>query len=253
MCLIFIALNHHPEYKLLVTANRDEFYNRKTAAAGYWSDFPNIIGGRDLEAQGTWMAMSMSGKISMITNYRDPFNIRPDAPSRGHLVASFLENEVTAKDYMTHVQLHSKEYNGFNLVLGTPNELLYHSNYKEGVTELSNGIHGLSNHLLDTPWPKVEKGKAKLAKLLSSKDINAEQLFDFLYDDQPASEGLPDTGIGAERERALSSMFIKTPNYGSRCSTVIMVDNNNHVQFSERVYDLTTFNFTLSQFEFDIR
>jgi uncharacterized protein with NRDE domain len=252
MCLIFIALNHHPAYKLIVAANRDEFYNRKTAAASYWTDFPNIVGGRDLEAQGTWMAMSKSGKISMITNYRDPHNIRADAPSRGHLVAGFLENDVTSKDYMSHVQLHSKEYNGFNLIVGTPSELLYHSNYKEGVTKIENGLHGLSNHLLNTPWPKVEKGKKRLSPILSQNTVTTGQLFDFLYDDQPASENLPDTGVGLEREKALSSMFIKTPNYGSRCSTVVLVDINNHVTYAERVYDLTTFEFTLSQFEFDI-
>ncbi len=252
MCLIFLALNHHPAYKLIVAANRDEFYNRKTAAAGYWNDFPHIIGGRDLEAQGTWMAMTTSGKISMLTNYRDPHHIRPDAPSRGHLVADFLENDVTAADYMKHVEIHSKEYNGFNLIVGTPGELLYHSNYKEGVVRIESGLHGLSNHLLNTPWPKVERGKQKLSALLTNQTVEAEQLFEFLYDDRTATENLPDTGIGIERERALSSMFIKTPNYGSRCSTVVLVDHHDHVQFSERVYDLTTFRYSLSQFEFNI-
>jgi uncharacterized protein with NRDE domain len=252
MCLIFAALNYHPTYKLIVAANRDEFYNRNTAAATHWADFPNVIGGRDLEAGGTWMGMTTGGKISMLTNYRDPKNIRADAPSRGHLVADYLEQEVNAPDYVKHVQTHAPEYNGFNLVVGTVDELYYLSNYKDGVTRLDNGLFGLSNHLLDTPWPKVVKGKKKLAPLLGKSDITTDDLMGFLYDDQPASDNLPDTGIGIERERALSSMFIKTPSYGSRCSTVVLVDKHNRVQFTERVYDLTTFEYTASAFEFSV-
>jgi uncharacterized protein with NRDE domain len=250
MCLIFTALNYHPVYKLIVAANRDEFYNRKTAAASYWDDFPNVVGGRDLEAGGTWMGMTTGGKISMLTNYRDPVNIMADAPSRGHLVADYLEQEVNADDYMKLVRSRAASYNGFNLIVGTVDELWYVSNYKDGITKLDSGLYGLSNHLLDSPWPKVTRGKIKLEPILGKSNLTSDDLMNFLYDDQTATEDLPDTGIGAERERALSSMFIKTPNYGSRCSTVVLVDQHNRVQFTERVYDLSTFEYTSTSFEF---
>jgi len=250
MCLIFVALNHHPVYKLIVASNRDEFYNRRTAAAGYWADFPHVVGGRDLEAGGTWMGMTIGGKISMLTNYRDPANIRKDAPSRGHLVAGYLEQEINADDYTRLVRTKAAQYNGFNMILGTVDDLWYISNYKDGVTKLNNGLYGLSNHLLDSPWPKVVKGKKKLASLLGKSDITTDDLMTLLYDDEIATENLPRTGVSPELERALSSMFIKTPNYGSRCSTVVLVDQHNKVQFTERVYDLTTFEYKSSQFEF---
>lgn len=252
MCLIFAALNYHPVYKLIIAANRDEFYDRRTAPAAHWDDHPQVIGGRDLEAGGTWMGVTTGGKISLLTNYRDPKNIRAHAPSRGHLVADYLEQEVNPGDYMKHVQTHAAEYNGFNLIVGTVDELYYLSNYKDGITRLRDGLFGLSNHLLDTPWPKVAKGKKKLDELLTRSDIDTADLMDFLYDDQPAQDNLPDTGIGIERERALSSMFIKTPGYGSRCSTVVLVDKYNRVQFTERVYDLSTFEYTTSAFEFSV-
>jgi uncharacterized protein with NRDE domain len=252
MCLIFVALNYHPAYKLVVASNRDEFYNRRTAAAGYWDDFPNVIGGRDLEAGGTWMGMTISGKINMLTNFRDPANIKSGAPSRGHLVADYLEQEVNAEDYTKLVRSKASQYNGFNMILGTIDDLWYLSNYKEGITKLNNGLYGLSNHLLDTPWPKVVKGKERLVPLLGKSDITADDLMSFLYDDKVATENLPSTGISPELERALSSMFIKTPNYGSRCSTVVLVDRQNNVQYTERVYDLSTFEYTTSQFEFRV-
>lgn len=250
MCLIFTAINYHPVYKLIVAANRDEFYSRKTAPANYWEDYPHVLGGRDLQAGGTWMGMTKEGKISMLTNYRDPLHIKANAPSRGNLVADYLEKEVDAESYLKNIE--PSKYNGFNLILGDGDHLSYLSNYKEGVTKLENGLYGLSNHLLDTPWPKVVKGKKKLAPILGKSDLTTNDLMEFLYDTEVATENLPNTGVSADLERALSSMFIKTPNYGSRCSTVVLVDKENHVKFSERVYDLTTFNYTLSEYEFEI-
>lgn len=253
MCLVFISIHNHPDYKLIIAANRDEFYARKTLPAHYWEDHPHIVGGRDGEASGTWMAMSKQGKISMVTNYRDPFNINPKAPSRGQLVSDFLLNGDTPNDYLNQVEKKAKAYNGFNLVLGSPDELYYYSNYKQGIEKMPSGLHGLSNHLLNSPWPKVERGVGKMKSILDSKKIEPEKLFDALYDDQPApKEKLPDTGVGQERELVLSSMFIKSPNYGTRCSTVVMVDRDNQVQYSERVYDLTTFDYTVNTFEFKI-
>ncbi len=253
MCLIFISLNDHPTYKLIVAANRDEFYNRKTAAADYWKDHPNIIGGRDLEANGTWLGVTTTGRISLLTNYRDPKNINPKAPSRGHLVSDYLETEEPAMQYMKKVQQVGSQYNGFNLLAGTLDELFYFSNYKPGLEQLTPGLHGLSNHLMDTSWPKVRKGKERMKAILSEENIATETLFEFLFDDQRAPDAdLPDTGIGLERERALSSMFIKSPGYGSRCSTVILAERSGHVTFAERVFDLETFDFSLKTFEFEV-
>lgn len=253
MCLLFISLKNHPRYKLLVAANRDEFYQRKTAPAHFWQDYPQVLGGRDLEANGTWMAMTTEGKIGMVTNYRDPFNINPKAPSRGELVSDFLLNGRKADEYMQEVADKGKVYNGFNLITGTPDELLYYSNYKNSIEKITTGLHGLSNHLLNTPWPKVQRGLAKMESILQKNEIHPKDLFEALYDDQMASDDLlPNTGVGPERERMLSSMFIKSPDYGSRSSTVVMVDNDNHVFYTERVYELSSFDYVTRSFEFSV-
>ncbi len=251
MCLIFLSVNQHPTYKLIIAANRDEFYNRDTAPADYWQDHPSILGGRDLEAHGTWMAMKKSGKISMLTNYRDPKNIKPNAPSRGQLVSDFLLNNHSPLDYLKKVDQVAPQYNGFNLVVGDVNQLYYLSNYKRGIDKLDTGLHGLSNHLLDTPWPKVANGKVQLKSILANDNISTDELFQFLNNEQRAPDSkLPETGIGIARERALSSMFIKTNGYGTRCSTVILINKQNQVEFTERVYDLSTFEFTDRAYQF---
>lgn len=253
MCLIFISVNNHPNYKLVVAGNRDEFYQRKTAAADFWSDHPEVLGGRDLEAGGTWMGITRQGKLSMVTNYRDLKNLKQHAPSRGHLVSDFLLNGHNPADYLATVSKDGNAYNGFNLVVGFPDALHYYSNYKNGIEKLQDGLHGLSNHLLNTPWPKVERGKKKMQQVLQSKVLEPKVLFELLYDDERAADDkLPDTGVGLERERALSSMFIKSPGYGSRCSTVILVDHSDSVLFTERVYDLQTFDYSENTFEFKI-
>jgi len=253
MCLIFLSLHQHPTYSLIIAANRDEFYERKTASADFWQDHQNILGGRDLEAGGTWMGVTRSGKISMITNYRDLKNLKSKAPSRGQLVSDYLIENVPPADYLKKIEPYKEDYNGFNLIIGSAKELWYLSNYKSGVERISNGVHGLSNALLDTPWPKVVKGRKKFESLLTGKILNPDILFDMLMDEQIAPDNqLPDTGVGLERERQLSSMFIKSPGYGSRCSTIVLIDKNNHLLFLERVYDLKTFQYNTKTFEFDI-
>jgi uncharacterized protein with NRDE domain len=254
MCLIFLSVQDHPHYKLIVAANRDEFYQRKTAPAEYWLDHPEILGGRDLEAHGTWMAMNKNGRIAMVTNYRDIRNIKPTAPSRGALVTDYLLEEESPENYLNQLVVRDDAYNGYNLIVGNPEELWYHSNYKKGVYKLSPGLHGLSNHLLDTPWPKVERGFDKMKMILSGENISSNQLFNVLFDDVIAADDkLPDTGVGLDRERVLSAMFIKSPGYGTRCSTVVLIDKNNNVQFSERVYDLQTFAHTQKDFGFVVQ
>lgn len=253
MCLIFFSFHHHPNYKLVVAANRDEFYKRKTSPANYWQDKPQILGGRDLEAGGTWMGISTVGRLSLVTNYRDLKNLRANAPSRGHLVSDFLESVSTPKEYLEDVKKNGQAYNGFNLLVGDLNEIWYYSNYKSGPEKVKPGFYGLSNHLLDTPWPKVVRGKQKLQPAFESPLIDHNQLLDLLHDEaQAPDEKLPDTGVGLERERMLSAMFIKSADYGTRCSTVITVDQSNHVRFTERGYNLTNFTHTQKEFEFKI-
>lgn len=253
MCLIFISINDHPKYKLIVAANRDEFYARKTAAVSVWADHPDVIGGRDLEAQGTWMAMTKGGKIGMVTNYRDIKNINPKAPTRGLLVTDFLFNKYEAEAYLKEVHLKASQYNGFSLVVGSIDELYYYSNYQSRIIKLTQGFYGLSNHLLDTPWPKVKRGKKKMTSVLTSSDFGPSELFEVLRDEKIAPDNqLPNTGLDIERERAVSAMFIKSPNYGSRCSTVVLVDRDNNVSYTERVYNLETFDHTEKEFKWKI-
>lgn len=253
MCLIFLSLNNHPSYKLIVAANRDEFYQRQTAPADFWADQPNIVGGRDLEASGTWMGMNKNGRISMVTNYRDLKNLKQQAPSRGALVSDYLIGEELPETYLKKIEPQASAYNGFNLLVGDSHSLYYLSNYKEGVHRLESGIYGLSNALLDTPWPKVERGKQNFEQVIKHSVIDANQLFELLRDEQRSpDEKLPDTGVGLERERMLSSMFIKSPNYGTRCSTVLLVDKQHQVTYMERVYDLQTFDFTTRTFTFSL-
>ena len=254
MCLIFISVDNHPRYQLILAGNRDEFHSRPTAPATFWKDAPEVLAGRDLLANGTWLGVTRQGRLSLITNYRDPKNINPSAPSRGHLVSDFLISADHGKKYLDKVSTFGAKYNGFNLVVGTPSELWYYSNYGKGVEAVKPGLHGLSNALLDTPWPKVETGKLLLKPLLEKDVINPSEVFDVLYNCKRANDSLlPDTGVGVEWERALSSMFIKSQNYGSRCSTVLLVDRKGHVRFSERVYDLATFSYADGDFEFDIQ
>jgi uncharacterized protein with NRDE domain len=259
MCLIFLSLHQHPGYKLIVAANRDEFYARQTSAASFWTDHPQVVGGCDLEARkpdgtcGTWMAMNKNGRIAMVTNYRDLKNLKSHAPSRGHLVTNFLLTTDTPEKYLQAIEPDAQQYNGFNLIVGTAEELFYLSNYKSGVEKIEHGFHGLSNALLDAPWPKVSDGKSLMQPLFSRAKIDHDELLNALHNPQQAPDDrLPDTGVGLERERMLSSMFIKSPNYGTRCSTVVTIDNGNRATFTERVYDLTTFAYTQQTFNFDI-
>lgn len=254
MCLVVVALNHHPDYRLIVVANRDEFYNRATAPANYWQDHPAVLGGRDLQAGGTWMAMNVNGRISMITNYRDLSRINPAAPSRGHLVTDYVLSADRPLTYLEQVASNGDNYNGFNLLVGNPKELYYYSNYGSGIAPVPPGLHGLSNHLLGTPWPKVKNALQKVRSILNAKSVDPAKLLEVMYDDAVAQDSdLPDTGVGLELERILSSMFIKSHEYGSRSTTAVLVDRANHVQFIERVYNTGDFSYATQSFDFRIQ
>lgn len=262
MCLILLSIQQHPSYKLILVANRDEFYNRKTEHASFWPNQSHILGGRDLEAMhqdgscGTWLAMSTTGKIAMITNYRDFKNLKNNAPSRGHLVSDFLIGHEEPNAYLKKIDKVKNDYNGFNLIVGDVNNLFYLSNYAEGIEHLLPGFYGLSNHLLETPWPKVVLAKSKMQPILKKKIIDPNELFEMMRDELLADDGLlPSTGIGLERERALSSMFIKTNGYGTRCSTVVLVKHSGETTFTERTYSSDNYqisDYRLAEYQFSI-
>lgn len=240
MCVIFFAYKVHPEFPLILLANRDEFYNRPTEQARYWEDFPDILAGRDLVGGGTWLGVTKQGRFAAVTNYREPFGTK-GSRSRGELVADFLKSRETAEAYLKNIQNKAQDFSGFNLVIGEINarksEIVYFSNRDEKIKKLEPGLYGLSNHLLDTPWRKVEKGKTVLEKLLKNGSIAKETFFELLSDESLADDtDLPDTGIGYEKEKALSSIFIKTPVYGTRCSTILTYDSNFQTDFEERVF-----------------
>ena len=234
MCLILIAHGAHPEYPLVIAANRDEYYQRPTATAAFWQDHPHILAGRDLECMGTWLGVTREGRFAALTNYRDPRERKTDAPSRGELVSGFLTSGLEPRDYLEKVAALAPRYNGFNLLAGDIDGLFYLSSRTASVERVSPGIHGLSNHLLDTPWPKVERGKQRLNAVLAS-DPDAEALLDLLHDREPAAESdLPDTGIGVEMERVLSPALIVSAQYGTRSSTAVVFAGDGSVSFAER-------------------
>lgn len=240
MCVIFFAYKVHPEFPLILLANRDEFYDRPTKKARYWEDFPEILAGRDLVGGGTWLGITKTGRFSAVTNYRDP-NALTGTVSRGNLVADFLKTDEPSENYLKNIRKKADEFSGFNLLVGeinsAKNELFYFSNRGGEIKKLEAGLYGLSNHLLDTPWRKIEIGKRIFASILEQNDFSDELFFELLSDDRLADDAdLPDTGIGFEREKLLSSIFIKTPIYGTRCSTVLKFDRDMTINFDERIF-----------------
>jgi uncharacterized protein with NRDE domain len=238
MCLIALSWQQHPQYKLILVANRDEFYRRKTLQAHYWSDNPSILAGKDLEAGGTWMGVCQNGKFTALTNYRDIQNLNPQAISRGNLTAQYLQSDLAPFEYLKGIAMESKQYNGFNLLVGDERNLYYYSNYEGQVRQLKAGVYGLSNHLLDTAWYKVKKLKMKFKEYLQENQVQVSELLDLMHDtEKPADSEVQQTGLDMERERMLSPMFIESAEYGTCSSTVLLIDYDNRVQFTERVYE----------------
>lgn len=238
MCLINFHFDDHPTYKLIVAANRDEFFDRPTAQANYWEDNPAILAGRDLKHMGTWLGITKSGRFAALTNYRDPKEFNVNKRSRGDLVRNFLTENGSPVDFLETIKASKEEYAGFNLLVGTPDNLFYYSNKQEDIMQIPAGTYGLSNHLLNTPWPKVNKGKSQLRNYVQEHDhIEIDALFDILSDTETApDEQLPNTGVGLEMERQLSPLFIEMPNYGTRCSTILLVGHDQSITFVERTF-----------------
>jgi uncharacterized protein with NRDE domain len=239
MCLILIAYRCHPGYELLVVANRDEFHDRPTASLAFWDDAPQVLAGRDLKEGGTWMGVTRAGRFAAITNYRDPGSVLPNAPSRGQLVGDYLQGAEPAGTYLEWLLPQAGRYNGFNLLLGDEAGLYYYSN-RAGVPPrcLSPGWYGLSNHVLDTPWPKLRRGLTLLRQALDRQsDPAPDALLRLLADRAPAPDAeLPRTGVPLEWERWLSPIFIDAPGYGTRSSTVLLVDDRGRARMVETTW-----------------
>lgn len=236
---MLFAWRVHPDYPLIFAGNRDENYDRPSAAATFWDDAPDIFGGRDLEKGGTWLGLTRTGRIATVTNYRAGFARRGEAPrSRGELVASYLRGTGTPAQFLQQVIPASPQYRDFCLIVGNLDQLHFYSNRGSAPQEIAPGVHGLSNHLLDTPWPKVRLGRARVSALLERSEADlVEGLFGLLADRTPAPDAeLPDTGVGLTRERELSPCFIADARYGTRASTVMLIHRDHTVLFRERLF-----------------
>lgn len=239
MCLIGFSWRVNDRYPLVVAANRDEFRERPSTALHAWADGSGIMAGRDTQAGGTWMGLTLSGRFAAITNFREPGRTLADAPTRGLLVSDFLRGDASPVDYLEGVRERGAQYNGFNLVVGDGRTMAYYGNRDTAVRRLEAGIYGLSNHLLDTPWPKVRRLKAALSAADHATDapLLTQELQSVLGDDRTAPEAeLPDTGVGPELERMLSAAFIGGARYGTRASTVLLIDAEGRAHYNERHY-----------------
>lgn len=241
MCLIAFAWQVHEDYPLIVAGNRDEFFARPTAPADWWAG-GRMVAGRDLKAGGAWMGLSRDGRFAALTNVRDPSSMRPDAPSRGVLVGRFLNDERPAETVLDDIARAARDYNGFNLLAmqwsGEPERRRMWAVSRAAVERIDAGIHALSNARLDTPWPKVDAAIAATrtaATAAIGRDDLIERLFAMLADRTIApDERLPRTGVALSIERALSAAFIRMPGYGTRASTVLLIDRSGCATFVER-------------------
>ncbi|NNF39990.1 MAG: NRDE family protein [Woeseiaceae bacterium] len=236
MCLVILAIGQSPAWPLVIAANRDEFHARATQKAGWWPDRPKIYGGRDLQAGGSWLLLHREGRFATVTNYRDAQAVRPNRRSRGHLVTDFLDSQSAPLTYLE--QIDGADYAGFNLIVGDADSVAYCSNRGKPAQTLGPGIYGLSNALLDDPWDKVRRSKQALSELFNSNTVNESTLFRLLDDRNPGPiEEVDATGLGFTMARAITAPFIQTPSYGTRCSTVILVDKAGTWRMTEKRFD----------------
>lgn len=254
MCLLFIAYKSNPLYPLILAANRDEFYDRPSQAASFWEERTDLLAGRDLKGGGTWLGITTGGRIAAITNFRDLTALKVDAPSRGLLVGDYLLGNLDPEVYLRDLKDRAGAYSGFNIMVGGVDDLWYFSNMDGNILKIPEGSHGLSNHFLDTPWPKVERGKELMKRVLSAGEESLfEAIFDVLADrTRPDDSMLPDTGIGLEWERILSPIFVETDGYGTRSSTIILVRRDGSTTFIERVFNGDTAGSQEKRFDFTI-
>lgn len=236
MCLVAFALRAHPDYRLVLAANRDEFHGRPAEAMHWWRDHPEVLAGRDLEAGGTWLAVSRSGRVATVTNYREDLRRKHSGRSRGELVRNFATGDDSASDYCRG--LNPLDYAGFSLLASDGERMAYMSNRGDDVRDLEPGIYGLSNAALDTPWDKVVRAKAALESLVEADRLQAEYLFELLSDREPSpADDYSGTGLPPALARAVSAPFITAGEYGTRCSSVLLVGTSGTVEIHERRFD----------------
>ena len=235
MCLVLFALDAHPTLPLVVLANRDEFYARPTAASSWWPEHPNLLAGRDLKSGGTWMGVTRSGRWTAVTNVRDPASVREDARSRGDLTRRFLTSTAPPQAYAETVSRQLDDYNGFNLLVGDLDSVWFVSTREPAPKRLGPGVYGLSNDTLDTPWPKVRRGRRELATLLRHRQLDRDAAFDLLAHAEPAPDDeLPETGVGLAWERVLSPAYVELADYGTRTRTVLTRSLDGVITWMER-------------------
>jgi uncharacterized protein with NRDE domain len=239
VCLLVLAWNAHPRYRLVVAANRDEYHDRPSAPLGRWPSPTGILAGRDLRAGGTWLGLDRQRRFGIVTNFRDLMRAPAQAPSRGGLIPRYLGGAAAPGDYLAALAPEAAAYGGFNVLLADGESLWYASNRGTPFARaLSPGIHGLSNELLDTPWPKLLRVRRGFeAWLRGGGSVDDGELFALLADRTPAAEGLPSTGISAEWEQTLSSPFVLNPSYGTRCSTLVAIEPAGACFLAERRFD----------------
>jgi uncharacterized protein with NRDE domain len=234
MCLIALAWQARRDLPLLVAANRDEWRERPTKPAHWWPERPDLLAGRDLQAGGTWMGVTRAGRFAAVTNFRDPSDKRSTARSRGTLVTEFLVGGDSPARFLSNLSARAHEYNGFNLIVGDGVSLFYFGSREGQPRAIEPGIHAISNHLLDEPWPKVVAAQVAMDEALETRDPVAA-LFQMLSDPtRPDDEDLPGTGVGLEWERRLGSALITGDDYGTRASTVLAVTGRGEAIFEER-------------------
>jgi len=250
VCLALIAMEAHPRLRLVIAANRDEFYAREAAPAHWWS---GKLAGLDRVGGGTWFAVDDRGRWALVTNFREGVPRDPDAPSRGMLAGRALGDGGSALARAATIALDGSRYHGYSLLVGDVARAAYTSNRASGALALPPGVVGLSNHLLETPWPKVVRCKARMSAWLTSGNDAIEPLFDLLADRTAAdASSLPSTGVSPDWERRLSSAFIVDPNYGTRCSTLLTVDRDGAARFVEKSFDAAGRETGEARFEFRI-
>lgn len=249
MCLLALAWKAHPDFTLILAGNRDERHARPSAAAAFWEDAPEVLAGRDLEAGGTWLGLTRAGRYAVVTNYREGLSPAKAPRSRGALTADFLRSHITPEAYLKQIRPHAGEYGGFSLVVGDRDSLWYFANRGGAApAPVAPGVHALSNHLLDTPWPKVRAARSRLQLLVDAGAVTGDALLRMLADRTPADSGLPDTGIGADLERRVSAAFVQDPVYGTRCSTVVLLSASG-LRLAERRFDAAGAELETRQFQ----
>ena len=255
MCLVVFGLRAHPAYPLVVAANRDELLDRSAEPARFWPGQDGLLAGRDLVAGGTWLGVTRSGRFAALTNVRDPLAYDASAPSRGALVVRFLLGDDEPLRHVAQLAAEAVRRNGFNLLAGARGRLAWVSNAGGAPSEVGDGVHAVSNALLDTPWPKVRRSAEVLARILRrEKAVDPEELFALLADrERSPDEELPDTGVGLETERLLSPAFITTKMYGTRGSTLLLVTRGGRATFLERRFDADFREAGTSRFELAFR